>query len=84
MKNITVSVSDDIYHKARVRAAERKSTISALVKDFLTKIVEEESSFERMKREEDELRQNMRQEGFVFSAEDRCSREDLHDRHAIC
>ncbi len=81
MKNITVSVGDDIYHKARVRAAERKSTISALVKDFLTKIVEEESSFERMKREEDELRQNMRQEGFVFSAEDRYSRENLHDRH---
>ena len=84
MKNITVTVSDDIYHKARVRAAERKSTISALVKDFLTKIVEEESSFERMKREEDELRQNLRQNGVVFSAEDRCSREDLHDRHAIC
>jgi hypothetical protein len=83
MKNITVTVGDDIYHKARVRAAERKSTISALVKDFLTKIVEEETSFERMKREEDGLRQNMRQEGFIFSAEDRYSREDLHDRHAI-
>ena len=76
-------MGDDIYHKARVRAAERKSTISALVKDFLTKIVEEESSFERMKREEDGLRQNLRQEGFIFSAEDRCSREDLHDRHAL-
>jgi len=83
MKNITVTVGDDIYHMARVRAAEQKSTISALVKDYLTKIVEEESSFERMKREEDELRQNMRQVGFIFSAEDRCSREDLHDRHAI-
>jgi hypothetical protein len=84
MKNITVTVGDDIYHKARVCAAERKSTVSALVKEFLTKIVEEESSFERMKREEDELRQNLRQGGGVFSAEDRCSREDLHDRHAIC
>ncbi len=84
MKNITVTVGDEIYHKARVRAAERKSTISALVKDFLTKIVEEESSFERMKREEDELRQDLRQNGVVFSAEDRCSREDLHERHAIC
>jgi plasmid stability protein len=83
MKNITVTVGDEIYHKARVRAAERKSTVSALVKEFLTKIVEEESSFERMKREEDGLRQQLRQEGFVFSAEDRCSREDLHDRHAI-
>ena len=83
MKNITVTVGDEIYHKARIRAAERKSTVSALVKEFLTKIVEEESSFERMKREEDELRQNMRQEGFIFSAEDRCSREDLHERHAI-
>jgi hypothetical protein len=84
MKNITVTVGEEIYHKARVRAAERKSTVSALVKEFLTKIVEEESSFERMKREEDELRQNLRQNGVVFSAEERCSREDLHDRHAIC
>jgi hypothetical protein len=83
MKNITVTVGDEIYHKARVRAAERKSTVSALVKDFLAKIVEEESSFDRMKREEDGLRQQLRQEGFVFSAEDRCSREDLHERHAI-
>ncbi len=84
MKNITVSVYDDIYHKARVCAAERKSTISAMVKDFLVKIVEEESSFDRLKREEDELRQSLLKEGFVFSAEDRCSREDLHERHEVC
>jgi hypothetical protein len=84
MKNITVSVYDDIYHKVRIRAAERKSTISAMVKDFLVKIVEEDSSFDRLKREEDELRQSLLKGGFVFSAEDRSSRDDLHDRHAIC
>lgn len=35
MKNITVSVDDDLYRRARVRAAEDGTTISAVVKSVL-------------------------------------------------
>ena len=35
MANITVSVPDDVYRAARVRAAERGSSVSSLVADYL-------------------------------------------------
>ena len=40
MKNITVSVDDELYHSARVAAARRKTNVSALVRGFLTALVE--------------------------------------------
>jgi post-segregation antitoxin (ccd killing protein) len=83
MKNITVSVDDDLYHRARVCAAEQKSTISGLVKKFLARVVEEESEFDRLNREEEALRQRLRRDGLVFSATDRIARDDLHERHAL-
>jgi hypothetical protein len=76
MKNITVSVDDGTYRRARVKAAERETSISALVKNFLIKFAEEESSNERLAREERELRERIR----VFRASDRISRDDVHQR----
>ena len=35
MKNITVSVDEQIYHNARVEAAKRRKSLSALVAEFL-------------------------------------------------
>ena len=83
MKNITVSVDDAIYHQARIRAAELKSSVSALVKKFLTEIVQGETVFERLKREESELRERLGQKGRFFSAAHRVSRDELHDRDAL-
>jgi len=83
MKNITVSVDGDLYHQARVYAAQKKTSVSALVKQFLAAVVREESDFERLKREENELRSRIASEGITFSASDRLSRTDLHERHAL-
>jgi len=83
MKNITVSVDDDLYHRARVCAAEQKSTISGLVKKFLAQVVQEESEFDRLRREEEALRQRLRREGLVFSAAERIARDAVHERHAV-
>lgn len=83
MKNITVSVSDDLYHRARVRAAEKRSTISALVRTFLTRMVEKESTFERLQREQNEIIARIRATHPGFSAADRLSRDDVHGRHAL-
>ncbi len=83
MKNVTVSVNDELYHRARVRAAERKSTVSALVRDFLTRMVEEEPEFERLRREQNRIIDRIRANAPDFSAADRLQRDELHDRRAL-
>jgi plasmid stability protein len=76
MKNITVSVDDDTYRRARIKAAERDTSVSALVREYLASLAREESDFERLKREEKELRASIK----GFSASDRLPRDELYDR----
>jgi len=38
MKNITVSVDDELYHEARIEAARRRTSLSALVREFLVRL----------------------------------------------
>ena len=44
MKNITVSVDDETYRRARTKAAEQDTSLSALVRRFLVELVSEEST----------------------------------------
>lgn len=79
MKNITVAVDDEIYRRARVKAAEMDSSISALFKEFLLQLTNGESDFDRRKRLERETIAAIRD----FSAADRLSRDELHERRAL-
>jgi uncharacterized membrane protein len=76
VKNITVSVDDHIYRKARICAAERNTSVSALVADFLRSLGESRAEFDRLRR----LQQEVTAEIESFSAEDRLDREGLHGR----
>lgn len=76
MKNITVSLDDETYRRARIAAAERDTSVSALVKRFLNELGSGESEFERLKREEQDLRRRVTR----FSASRRLSREELYQR----
>ncbi len=78
MKNITVSLDDETYRRARMAAAERATSVSALVKRFLTDLGSGESETERLKREERALRERITR----FRASDRIARDELHDRRA--
>jgi len=78
MKNITVSVDDDTYRRARMKAAEQDTSVSALVKQFLTELASGESDAERLRREERALRSRIK----GFSARNRLKREDVHERGA--
>jgi hypothetical protein len=49
MKNITVSIDDETYRRARVRAAEQDASVSALIERFLTGLAFEESDREHLK-----------------------------------
>ncbi len=48
MKNITVTVPEDVYRSARIRAAEQGSSVSALVADFLRSLAERDAEFSRL------------------------------------
>jgi SMC interacting uncharacterized protein involved in chromosome segregation len=83
MKTVTVSVDDEVYHRACAKAVEKRTSLAALIKKFLTQLVEEESEFERLKREEKELRASLKERGVIFSARDNLPREALYDRNAL-
>jgi hypothetical protein len=59
-----------------MKAAERDTSVSALVRRFLTELAAEESDAERLKREEREFRARIT----ALSARGRLSREDVHER----
>jgi hypothetical protein len=76
MKNITVSLNEEIYRRARIKAAERDTSVSALVKGFLVELASEEPGAGGLEREERELRARIR----AFTAGNRQSRDDVHGR----
>jgi plasmid stability protein len=76
MRNITIAVPDDVYREARIRAAERGTSVSALVAEYLRSISDRDTEFARL---EAQQRQIQGQIG-CFSARDRLGRDALHDR----
>ena len=78
MKNITVSVPEAIYRQARIRAAERDRSVSALVREFLASLGDEESERDRRKRLQREVLGTIRR----FRGADRVGREAVHRRRA--
>lgn len=79
MKNVTVSLPDLVYRRARIKAAERDTSISALVREYLTSLGEEESEFERRKRLQEEVLSSIA----GFRAGDRLTRDRVHERDAV-
>jgi plasmid stability protein len=76
VKNLTVSVPDEVYRVARVRAAEQGSSVSALVSGYLRSIGDDDAEFARLEMQQsDTLREIKR-----FNASDRMSRDELHSR----
>lgn len=85
MKNVTVSVDEETYRAARIAAAQRGTSVSALVRERLREIASDgavESPNEQLLRTLEEVRQSMIARGSEFSAADRLSREELYDRAA--
>ena len=76
VKNITVSLDDDTYRRARVIAAERGTSVSALVKRFLVGLAHGDDEHEKLKRAEAALRDRITR----FRAADRLPREAVHAR----
>jgi hypothetical protein len=76
MRNITVSVDDETYRRARIAAAALDTSVSALVKTYLQQLATVETETDRLKRQEREIRSRIAD----FTASSRLSREDIHSR----
>ena len=94
MKNITVSVDDDTHRRSRIRAAELDTSVAALVRGFLERLVQggaeatgadgprAETEGERRRRLLDEAFEDICATRSGFRAGDNVGREALHDRDA--
>ena len=92
MKKITVSVDEETYRLARIRAAELGTSVSALVRDYLKSLVADraggtadngpvtEPEAERRRRMLNEAIEKIRTTSPGFRAADNLPREELYDR----
>jgi hypothetical protein len=79
VKNITVSIDEELHRRARIRAAELDTSLSAVVRDFLVQFAGEETDFERRRRLQAEVLESIKS----FRAGDRLTRDEAHDRRAL-
>lgn len=93
MRNITVSIDDNTYRRSRIRAAELDTSVSALVRGFLERLVRGrvEGVSEPVAETERDRRHRLLNEVFEdicatrggFKAADNIHREALYDRDAL-
>ncbi|HEY0118491.1 MAG TPA: DUF6364 family protein [Cellulomonas sp.] len=76
MRNITITVPDEVYRRARVRAAERGRSVSALVTDYLRGLDNQDAEYARLEALQDEVLATVA----GFRGGDRLDREELHGR----
>ena len=76
MKNITVTVPEDVYREARIRAAEDGTSVSALVAGYLRSLSDRSAEFDRLERQQQSIQGEIQR----FRASDRIDRDELHER----
>ena len=89
MKNITVTVDDETYRSARIRAAELDTSVSAMVREYLRLLavrqIEEshsETAGERRGRLLREVVEDFDARGMALRLADTLSKDELFDRAA--
>lgn len=76
MRNVTVSVPDEVYRRARIKAAERGRSLSAVVSEYLATLSTADDPFDRLRAQQEEVLSEIES----FHAADRLDRDRLHDR----
>lgn len=80
MKNITIALDDETYRKARVAAAHRDVSVSALVKKFLVSLTSETPAPRDLKHEQEVLLDSIWQRHSGFTSAENLSRDALYER----
>lgn len=76
MPDLTISVPEDVYRRARVEAAKRGRSVSSLVAEFLSTLGRSEDSFDRLLSQQEAVLAEIES----FHAGDGLERDRLHDR----
>jgi len=76
VRNVTVSVPDDVYRNARVAAAQRDTSLSALVVAYLERLSGRMEEFARL----EDLQHEVQAEIGQFRAGGRLGRDEVHER----
>lgn len=76
MKNITLSVDEETLERVRLVAAKRKTTVNALVREYLGAVATAEDRTERARRRLLELARDSKAEVGPIT----WKRDDLYDR----
>jgi cell division protein FtsB len=76
MKNVTISVPEDVYREARIKAAEMDTSLSAMVAEYLRSITGRDAEFDRLEAQQERIRREIE----AFSAGDRLDRDLVHER----
>jgi predicted transcriptional regulator len=77
MKNITLAIEDEVLDKVRIVAAEQKTTVNAMVREFLADVAGRD---ERLERAREGLRELMRNSKGRMRPDFRFNREETHER----
>jgi hypothetical protein len=77
MKNITLAIEDEVLDKVRVVAAEQKTTINAMVREFLADVAGRD---ERLEKARAGLRELMRNSKGRMRPDFKFNREETHER----
>lgn len=77
-RNITLSLPDETLRAAKVLAAKRETSVSALLREVLEALVREESGYEQARKEF----MRVGEQGFDLGTNGRTSwtRDELHER----
>jgi hypothetical protein len=78
-RNITLSIDEDVLQAARVAAARRGVSVSALLREQLVRIAEDDEQYERAHR----AALDWMERGASLGIASRPSRDELHDRDAL-
>jgi len=76
VKNLTVTLPDEVYRLARVRAAESGMSVSALVAAYLRSLEGSTAEFDRLAQQQRDVVASVAE----FRAGDRLSRDEVHQR----
>lgn len=76
IRDITAAVPDDLYRTTRMKAAERGTSVSALVAEYLRSHADQDAELERLQALQDEVIAEVDR----FSASARVARDAVHGR----
>ena len=75
-QNITLKLDQEILKKGKIIAAQKQTSLSRLLSEFLMQIIEEEEFYELSKSKA----LNILKKGYHFGGKAACSRDELHER----